>query len=57
MTPSEPQGQATTLASTSQLADPVTETAEQTLTASPPLPVTEGPIAQSSWSKDDAAQF
>ena len=32
VTPSEPQGQATTLASTSQLADPVTETAEQTPT-------------------------
>ena len=30
VTPSEPQGQATTLASTSQLADLVTKTAEQT---------------------------
>ena len=57
VTPSEPQGQVTTSSSTSQLANLVIETVEQTQTTSPPLPVTEGSTAQSSRSEDDAAQF
>ena len=45
VTPSEPQGQVTTSSSTSQLANLVIETVEQTQTTSPPLLVTEGPTA------------
>jgi hypothetical protein len=43
-TPSEPQGLAIVLTSTSQLADLVIETTKQTQTTSPRLLVTQGPL-------------
>ena len=57
VTSSEPQGQATTIASALPHANPAIESTEQTQTASPQLLVIEGPTAQSSGSEDDVAQF